>query len=149
MCDDDVVTQSPPLPPFTLVGLDHVVLRTAQVEALVRFYRALGCEVVRAVPEIGLTQLRAGRSMIDLVDVDGVLGSRGGAAPGDEGRNLDHLALRVEPFDRDAIARLAARLGTDAVDPGGPLLGAEGFGPAVYLTDPDGNTVELKGPAEP
>ena len=128
--------------------LDHVVLRVADVAAILAFYRdALGCPVERRQDDIGLIQLRAGRSLIDLVPVDGALGRAGGAAPGKEGRNPDHFCLRVEPFDESAIrARLEAH-GIDA----GPLAaryGAEGEGPSLYLTDPEGNVVELKGPAE-
>ena len=128
--------------------IDHLVLRVSDVAAMVAFYRdVLDCPVERRQDDIGLIQLRAGRSLIDLVPVDGALGRAGGAAPGKEGRNLDHFCLRVEPFDESAIrARLAAH-GIDA----GPLAsryGAEGQGPSLYLTDPEGNVVELKGPAE-
>lgn len=128
--------------------IDHLVLRVSDVAAMLGFYRdALGCPVERRQDDIGLIQLRAGRSLIDLVPVDGALGRAGGAAPGKEGRNLDHFCLRVEPFDEDALrARLKAH-GIVA----GPLAaryGAEGEGPSLYLTDPEGNVVELKGPAE-
>jgi glyoxylase I family protein len=128
--------------------IDHIVLRVVDLPSMLRFYcDGLGCRIERRQDEIGLIQLRAGRSLIDLVPVDGALGRAGGAAPGKEGRNLDHFCLRVEPFDESAIrARLAAH-GIDA----GPLAsryGAEGQGPSLYLTDPEGNVVELKGPAE-
>ena len=128
--------------------IDHLVLRVSDVAAMLAFYRdVLDCPVERRQDDIGLIQLRAGRSLIDLVPVDGALGRAGGAAPSREGRNLDHFCLRVEPFDERAIrARLAAH-GIDA----GPLAsryGAEGEGPSLYLTDPEGNVVELKGPAE-
>ena len=128
--------------------IDHLVLRVSDVAAMLAFYRdVLGCPVERRQDDIGLIQLRAGRSLIDLVPIDGPLGRAGGAAPGKEGRNLDHFCLRVEPFDESAIrARLTAH-GIDA----GPLAsryGAEGQGPSLYLTDPEGNVVELKGPAE-
>ena len=128
--------------------IDHVVLRVSDVAAMLAFYRdVLGCPVERRQDDIGLIQLRAGRSLIDLVPIDGALGRAGGAAPGKEGRNLDHFCLRVEPFDESAIrARLQAH-GIDA----GPLAsryGAEGDGPSLYVSDPEGNVVELKGPAD-
>ena len=126
--------------------IDHLVLRVADLDRMIDFYvRALGCSVERRQDGIGLVQLRAGRSLIDLVPVDGVLGLAGGAAPGREGRNLDHFCLRVEPFDEAAIRAHLAALGVAA----GPLesrYGAEGEGPSIYLSDPEGNTVELKGP---
>ena len=84
--------------------LDHIVLRVVDLDKMLWFYcGALGCSVERRQEEIGLIQLRAGRSLIDLVPVNGKLGSAGGAAPGVEGRNLDHFCLRVEPFDAEAI----------------------------------------------
>ena len=128
--------------------IDHVVLRVADLERAVAFYRdVLGCTVERRQDEIGLVQLRAGSSLIDLVPVTGPLGRAGGAAPGREGRNLDHFCLRVEPFDETAIRGTLREHGIDA----GPLArryGAEGEGPSLYLSDPEGNVVELKGPAE-
>jgi catechol 2,3-dioxygenase-like lactoylglutathione lyase family enzyme len=113
---------------------------------MVRFYcDVLGCAVERERPELGLTQMRAGQSMIDLVAVDSELGRKGGAAPGAEGRNMDHLCLRIEPFDP---GMLAAHLIRHGVVPGEvrSRYGADGQGPSVYLRDPEGNTVELKGP---
>ena len=133
---------------FRILGIDHLVLRTADVERLRRFYvDVLGCSVEREQPAFGLTQLRAGSGLIDLVSLDGPLGRAGGAGPGVEGRNLDHFCLRIDPFDADAVRASLARHGLEA----GPVeqrFGAEGKGPSLYLKDPDGNVVELKGPAE-
>lgn len=126
--------------------IDHVVLRVSDLDAMLRFYtQALGCSLERSREEIGLYQLRAGRSLIDLVPVSGKLGKMGGAAPGREGRNMDHLCLRVDPFDADAIQRHLAEHGIEAGEVA-MRYGAEGDGPSIYLTDPEGNTVELKGP---
>lgn len=111
-----------------------------------RFYcEVLGCRVEKDQPTIGLLQLRAGRSLIDLVDVAGKLGQMGGAAPGREARNMDHLCLRIEPFDAVAIA---SHLAAHGVTPGEVVsrYGAEGEGPSMYIEDPEHNTVELKGP---
>ncbi|MSP50073.1 MAG: VOC family protein [Alphaproteobacteria bacterium] len=118
--------------------IDHVVLRVRDIERMRRFYcEILGCRVEREQAKIGLTQLRAGRSLIDLLVVSG--------SPGAEGRNMDHVCLRIEPFDAAAIS---AFLKANGVDPGEVALryGAEGSGPSLYLADPEGNTVELKGP---
>jgi glyoxylase I family protein len=126
--------------------IDHLVLRVVNLEAMLRFYRdALGCTIERRQDEIGLIQLRAGSALIDLVPTSGKLGRAGGAAPGAEGRNMDHFCLRVEPFDEAAIREQLARHGFSA----GPVeqrYGAEGEGPSMYATDPDGNVVEFKGP---
>ena len=133
--------------PFQLLQLDHLVLRVRDVAAMQAFYcDVLGCTVERRQDEIGLLQLRAGRSLIDLVGIDGKLGRAGGAAaPGKEGRNLDHLCLRVEPFDRAAVIAHLQAHGV-AIGEFGSRYGAEGEGPSQYLQDPEGNVVELKGP---
>ncbi|HUN68930.1 MAG TPA: VOC family protein [Burkholderiales bacterium] len=129
--------------------IDHLVLRVADLEAMIAFYtRALGCTVEVRRDDLGLYQLRAGRSMIDLVPVGGKLGKAGGAAPGREGRNLDHFCLRVEPFDEKAIRAHLASLGIASGEVA-TRIGAEGAGPSIYLSDPEGNTVELKGPPQP
>ena len=126
--------------------IDHIVLRAVDQAALARFYcDVLGCTVERDQAAIGLLQLRAGSSLIDIVSVDGKLGRAGGAAPGREGRNVDHFCLRVEPFDIDAIRAHLAAHGV-AIGEVGSRYGAEGEGPSLYLDDPEGNTVELKGP---
>ncbi len=131
---------------FNIVGLDHLVLRVRDLEAMLGFYcGALGCTVERRRDEAGLVQLRAGAALIDLVPVDGKLGSAGGAAPRKEARNLDHFCLRIEPFDEPQIRRQLAAHGVHA----GPVesrYGAEGEGPSIYVFDPEGNVVELKGP---
>lgn len=130
--------------PFTLKGLDHLVLRVHDLERIKSFYcDVLGCTVERVQAEIGLTQLRAGRSLIDLVNLDGKLGRVGGVGPGSEGRNVDHFCLVISPFDEAAIR---AHLTSHGVETGevGSRYGAEGEGASIYLDDPEGNTVELK-----
>jgi catechol 2,3-dioxygenase-like lactoylglutathione lyase family enzyme len=128
-------------------GLDHLVLRVVDLDAMLQFYVGrLGCAVERRRDDIGLVQLRAGRSLIDLVPVDGQLGRQGGAAPGPEGRNLDHFCLRVDPFDEAALRAHLAAQGI-AAGPTQSRYGAEGEGPSIYIADPEGNTVELKGPS--
>lgn len=132
--------------PFDLLQIDHVVLRVRDVALMQAFYcDVLGCSVERQQDGIGLLQLRAGASLIDLVGVDGEIGRIGGAAPGNEGHNLDHLCLRVGPFDREAIVAHLQAHGA-RVGEFGLRYGAEGEGPSQYLFDPEGNLVELKGP---
>ena len=128
--------------------LDHIVLRVVGLDRMLDFYcKVLGCMLERRRDDIGLVQLRAGRSIIDLVPVNGQLGSAGGAAPGNEGRNLDHFCVRVEPFDE---AQIRAHFAAHHVEGGrvSRRYGAEGYGPSLYVTDPEGNVVELKGPPD-
>ncbi|MBI2748334.1 MAG: VOC family protein [Burkholderiales bacterium] len=133
---------------LTIREIDHVVLRVRDIDSMRRFYcDVLGAAHVAYRPEFGMSHLRAGTSMIDLVAVDGPLGKKGGAASGKEGRNMDHLCLRIEPFDQDAIV---AHLKAHGVEVGAihRRFGAEGNGISIYVMDPEGNTVELKGPSD-
>ncbi|MGE0767879.1 MAG: VOC family protein [Hyphomicrobiaceae bacterium] len=132
--------------PFRPLGLDHVVLRVADVTRATAFYcEILGANVEKVQEAIGLHQLRIGNALLDLVNLDGELGRKGGVGPGAEGRNMDHLCIRIEPFDEAAIREHLERYG---VAPGEVVsrYGAEGQGPSMYIVDPDGNSVELKGP---
>ena len=132
--------------PFALKGLDHVVLRVTDVEAALGFYcGVLGCTVDKVQETLGLTQLRAGAALIDIVDVAGTIGQMGGAAPAAEGRNMDHFCLRLDPWDEAALLAHLARHNIEVVE-SGQRYGAEGVGPSVYVRDPEGNLVELKGP---
>ena len=130
-----------------LAAIDHVVFRIADLDGTMRFYtEVLGATVEKVQAEIGLYQLRAGDSLIDLVPVEGKLGRTGGAAPGREGRNVDHVCFRVLPWDGEAILAHLDRHGIRAQI--GRRYGAEGHGPSIYLSDPEGNNLELKGPPD-
>ncbi|WP_321813806.1 MULTISPECIES: VOC family protein [unclassified Paraburkholderia] len=126
-----------------ILDIDHVVIRAADPAAMTHFYcDVLGCRVEREERELGLVQLRAGRALVDLITVGGPLDRNAESGPG---RNMDHLCLRVETFDGDALKAWLAQAGAQPGDVAG-RYGAEGFGPSLYLFDPEGNMVELKGP---
>ena len=128
-----------------LAAIDHVVFRVGDLDSALRFYTGvLGATLEKVQEGIGLYQLRAGSALIDLVPVDGKLGLMGGAGPGREGRNVDHVCFRVLPWDEPAILAHLAGHGIEAKVE--RRYGAEGDGPSIYLTDPDGNGLELKGP---
>jgi len=127
-------------------ALDHVVLRITDLERSRRFYcDVLGCVEERAIEQLGLYQLRAGASLIDLVDVESPLGRVGGPPPGEGARNVDHVAVQLATFDEQAIRQ---HLEAHGVEPGDvqQRYGAQGTGPSMYVRDPDGNVIELKGP---
>ncbi len=127
------------------IAIDHIVLRTELYSELIDFYcTVVGCTLERETSaEFGLTQLRAGTALIDIVDVNGDLGKAGGAAPGLTGNNLDHFCLQIEPFDE---AELITYLQSQGIDCGEfhERNGAQGMGRSLYISDIDGNTVELR-----
>jgi catechol 2,3-dioxygenase-like lactoylglutathione lyase family enzyme len=144
---DTVISETAPAPraesAIRVGGLDHVVLRVGSLERAIEFYRnVLGLQVERRLEQPKLVQLRAGASLIDLVPA----AASPIAAEDAAGRNMDHFAVRVVGFD---AAALSAHLRRHGVDPGEvrERYGAEGYGPSLYITDLDGNTVELKGEA--
>jgi catechol 2,3-dioxygenase-like lactoylglutathione lyase family enzyme len=119
------------------------VLRVGDLDRAIRFYETvLNCHVERRLDQPKLVQLRAGASLIDLVPASAPPGEAADAA----GRNMDHFAVRVDGFD---AAVLVAHLRRHGIEVGEvrERYGAEGYGPSLYISDPDGNTVELKGPA--
>lgn len=136
-------------PPFTLEALDHVVLRVRDVRRMVDFYvRVLGCTLEKVQESIGLWQLRAGSALIDLLDCSAGTAAESGAPASDAaGGNMDHFCLRVGHWDEAAmrawLQEQGARVGTS-----GTRYGAEGSGPSLYVFDPEGNQVELKGPPD-
>ena len=126
---------------LTIREIDHVVLRVRNIDVMRRFYcDVLGADHVAWRPHFRMSHLRAGSSMIDLVVADG-------PTPDKQHQNMDHLCLRIEPFDQEAIVAHLKRHGVSVGDIR-PRYGAEGNGVSIYLTDPEGNTVELKGPSD-
>lgn len=130
--------------PFAVQGIDHIVLRVRDLPRSLAFYRdVLGCEVERQQPDLGLTQLRAGRSLIDLVTLEGPLGR---LAPGARagGPNLEHFCLALAPFDEAKLSSWFESRGVQVMEPAA-RYGAEGEGRSFYVEDPDGNRLEVKG----
>ena len=132
-------------PPFALHGLDHVVLLVDDMAAAQRFYtEVVGCTVDRALPRYGMLQLRAGAALIDLVETSGPEGAW--AKPEVAGgRNMDHVALATGPWEPEALRAHLAAHGVEIVEEG-VRYGASGEGYSIYVRDPAGNVVELKGP---
>jgi glyoxylase I family protein len=135
-------------PPFELEGLDHVVLLVSDLELARRFYcEVVGCSVDRELAEYGMLQLRAGTSLIDLVDIGGEEGAWA-RPPVAGGRNMDHVCLATCGFDPDELRAHLATHGVDVVVEG-IRYGATGDGYSIYFNDPFGNQIELKSASEP
>jgi len=130
-----------------LRGIDHLVLRVVDVEKMIDFYtRVVGCKLEWRRPALGLAHLRIGpTTLLDLVDVASEAGRKGGPPAGKEARNVDHFCLQVESLDVDATTAFLKSQGVEVGDLRS-RFGAEGRSMTMYLTDPEGNTVELKGP---
>jgi glyoxylase I family protein len=127
-----------------VLSIDHVGLRTTDLEAMLHFYcDVLNCPVERELKDLGLIQLRAGDALIDIVPVDSELGKLGGKAPSQDGRNMDHLCLRIGQMDESQLLDYLIGHGI-AVEELAERYGAQGHGRSLYIEDPERNTVELK-----
>ena len=134
--------------PINVRQIDHVVIRVVNLDNMMAWYRdVLGCELERGPGDYRLAQLRAGGSLIDLVDANGPFGKKGGTLPDSNAQNMDHVCFQVDPWDTEAIQ---AQLQTHNIEFGevGERYGATGVGPSIYLKDPEGNSIELKGITE-
>ena len=119
-----------------ILGLDHIVLISADVEASLAFYTGtLGLAGDRVEEwrrgEVPFPSVRIGpTTIIDLF-------------PGEpDGRNLDHVCLTIEPTDLRALAD--SGVVTVVRGPTDHLFGAQGYATSLYIADPDGTTVELR-----
>ncbi|GEM77294.1 VOC family protein [Vibrio sagamiensis] len=130
--------------PIRVKTIDHVVLRTSRLPEMLQFYQhMLGCNIERELTELGLTQLRAGNAIIDIITVDKPLGQLGGEPPSQNGRNLDHFCLQIEYLDEAELLKYLHQhhVQTEEFT---ERYGAQGYGRSIYIKDPEGNIVELK-----
>jgi glyoxylase I family protein len=122
--------------PFKVAELDHVVLRCCDQARALEFYTGvLGLSVERRLEQIGLIQLRAGQSMLDLVPAPDRAA---------QGANVDHFCLGIEAADMTEVARVLREQGIEVIGDPAQRYGARGMGLSVYIRDPEGNVVELK-----
>ncbi|MEM8563048.1 MAG: VOC family protein, partial [Pseudomonadota bacterium] len=113
-------------------------------QGLIDFYcQVLGARVERTVKDLGLAQLRAGSALIDIVDVHGKLGRTGGPASTGQGNNLDHFCLQIEAIDESSLLDYLRECGVQAGE-FAERYGAQGMGRSLYITDTEGNSVELR-----
>jgi catechol 2,3-dioxygenase-like lactoylglutathione lyase family enzyme len=123
--------------PVKIAELDHVVFRCRDQAKMLDFYsRVLGLKEERRIDQIGLIQLRAGRSMIDLVPANGT--------PDEKSRNVDHVCLGIDAADLSAVARFLKDNAVEVMGEPAMRYGARGMGLSIYVRDPEGNVLELK-----
>jgi len=123
-----------------VTGLDHVVLRCRDQARMLAFYTGvLGLVEERRIEALGLVQLRAGRSLVDLVP---------GMPAGFEGANVDHVCLEIAAVAMDDVVRELHARSVETIGDPTVRYGATGNGPSLYLRDPEGNVVELKVPGD-
>jgi glyoxylase I family protein len=123
--------------PFRIDEIDHVVIRCADRERALKFYvEVLGLSEERRLEQIGLVQLRAGHSLIDLVPAP--------ERSAESGRNVDHFCLGVETADFEGLVAYLRERGVEQIGQPSTRYGAHGMGLSVYIRDPEGNVVELK-----
>ena len=134
-----------PRPPFSLVGIDHVVFLVDDMAKALQFYgEVLGCQPGYTYPRLGMEQVWCGNALIVLWDTTHP-GAAGAVPPVVGGRNVDHVCIALSPFDEDElIGHLNAHNVT--IDRTAFHGGARGMGSSIYIFDPFGNKLELKGP---
>jgi catechol 2,3-dioxygenase-like lactoylglutathione lyase family enzyme len=123
--------------PLKVAEIDHVVLRCRDQDRTLDFYmRVLGLSEERRISQIRLIQLRAGRSMIDLVPA--------GGPRVETALNVDHVCLGVEARDLNEVVRYLREQSVEVIGEPAMRYGADGQGLSIYVRDPEGNVVELK-----
>jgi glyoxylase I family protein len=123
--------------PFKVEELDHVVLRCVDQKRALDFYtQELGLVEERRLDAIGLIQLRAGQSMVDLVPAKNQRDA--------EARNVDHFCLGIETDDIAAVASHLRARGVNVLGEPAQRYGSRGNGLSIYIHDPEDNVVELK-----
>ncbi|MGO9062220.1 MAG: VOC family protein [Candidatus Binataceae bacterium] len=123
--------------PFRVGEIDHIVLRCVDRERALAFYTGiLGLTEERRIEQIGLVQLRAGHSIVDLVPAL--------ERSAEIGRNVDHFCLGVEAADFEGLVGYLRSRGVEVIGEPSTRYGAHGMGLSIYIRDPEGNEIELK-----
>jgi catechol 2,3-dioxygenase-like lactoylglutathione lyase family enzyme len=120
---------------LSVLGLDHVVINSRDVERSLSFYcDTLGLQAER-VEEWRREEIVFPSVRIDEATIIDIL-----SAPR-TGENMNHLCLTVDPTDFEALKE-DGRL--DIVDGPDIRYGAQGNGVSLYIRDPDDNLIELR-----
>ena len=122
-------------PPFTPLGLDHLLLHVRGMKEAERFYcGVLGCSVKQRMSQWGMLELSAGVTLVDTADPNGAWALEGAQA----GRNVDHFAIATSHWDERAMREWLGSNGIAIEEER-----AEEDSLSFYVRDPSGNLVEL------
>ena len=126
------------MPAVKVTGLDHIVLRCADVEVSLAFY----CDELGLAPE-RVDEWRRGEVLFPSVRIDAhtLIDLLAGEPTG---TNVDHVCLVID--DPAELDRIVASGAWDVVGDGprDGLFGAQGFARSLYVRDPDGHVIELR-----
>ena len=126
---------------MAVVGLDHLVVNTRDVEGSISFYRdVLGMEILRLDDfregKVGFVSARVSQEII--IDIRPTK-SEDAVTP-----NMDHFCLVLGPTDMN---KLYEELKSKGIHMGGdvhPAWGAQGMGQQFKIWDPEGIKIELR-----
>ena len=116
-----------------VAGIDHVVINVADAERAMRWYQKhLGFEPERYGEWLSgkapFLSMRVNEvTVIDLLETDR------------SGENVDHISFCITGSLEDLATE-----DVEIVREFESVYGAMGWGPALYIRDPDGNVIELK-----
>ena len=116
-----------------VAGIDHVVINVSDAERAMRWYQKhLGFEPERYGEWLSgkapfLSMRVSEVTVIDLLETDR------------SGENVDHISFCITGSLEDLATE-----DVEIVREFESVYGAMGWGPALYIRDPDGNVIELK-----
>lgn len=115
--------------------LDHIVVKCADVEKSLAWYTG-----VLGLPGERIDEWRAGETYFPSVRINAetIIDL---FPSGRDGENVDHFCVVIEPVDFDAIVASGE---FNVLSGPAPRWGARGEGTSLYVSDPDGNTIELR-----
>jgi catechol 2,3-dioxygenase-like lactoylglutathione lyase family enzyme len=126
---------------MSIVGLDHIVVNTRDVDRAIGFYQdILGMEILR------LEQFREGKvgfvsaRVSDEIIIDIRPDTSGEAVT----PNMDHFCLVLGPTDMNQLHADLIAKGVSAEEDVRPAWGAQGYGEQFKIWDPEGNKIELR-----
>ena len=131
-------------PLVKITEMDHIVLRTRDVEESLRFYtEVLGLQAER-VEQWRAGEVRFPSARINADTIIDFFASEEMPNGRDDVRNQDHFCMVIDETDMDALKARFEDAGIDIQAGPGKRWGSHGDGISLYIYDPDDNVVELR-----